>query len=442
MLPIEILEKRRMLSVQWNQDDDIIHVRGTDKDDVIVVERSQSAPNVYVIFINGQENRIARKAVEQIYIEGRGGNDRIDLSQFEGTMEYYLYAKGGVGSDLLIGSSTDDQLSGGDGNDTLIGNAGADELDGEDGDDQLRGGDGNDYVYGQEGKDTLFGSAGFDELYGGNENDLIMGGGGNDLIYGDEGDDLIQMGAGNDLTDAGEGNDTVFGGNGDDALCGDEGNDVLWGEGGNDFLLGDDDKMLEPWGPNYVPGNDKLDGGDGNDTLMGSHQSDTYAYDNGKDTMTGGKGDDYIDARGNDVLTDRSTGGAMGKDHVPVLDNHASSDQWVVNQAATLSIFHRTGLFSSGEYIKIPAGVGQFGQFPTVFTSDDSGTIHLRDTKQRDFKLSEFFENWGYDTADGRVAGLDNFEMYINGQSTDEGPNLVVHDGDKIEIVYGHRRFR
>jgi Ca2+-binding RTX toxin-like protein len=442
MLPIEILEERRMLSVQWNQDDHSIHARGTDKDDVIIVQWNQAAPKVYVISINGDATRIARKQVDEIFIEGRAGNDRIDFSQIAGLINSHLEAKGGAGNDLLLGSSGHDELAGSDGNDTLIGNGGYDNLYGEGGDDFLRGGDGDDYLYAGEGKDTLFGGAGRDQLDGGKDNDLLMGGGGNDLIYGGDGDDVIRMGAGDDLTDAGEGDDTVFGGDGNDALCGDEGNDVLWGEAGNDFLLGDDDKMLEPWGPDHVPGNDKLDGGDGNDTLMGSHESDTYAYDNGKDTMTGGKGDDYIDARGNDVLSDRSTGGVMGKDFVPVLDNHATSDQWVVNQTATLSIFHRTGRSGSGEYIKIPTGVGQFGQFARVFTTDDSGTIHMRDTKQREFKLDEFFENWGYDTADGRVAGLDNFNMTVNGQDTDLGPNLIVHDGDDIQITYGVRRFR
>ena len=39
----------------------------------------------------------------------------------------------------------------------------------------------------------------------------------------------------------------------------------------------------------------------------------------------------------------------------------------------------------------------------------------MRDTVQREFKLGEFFENWGYDTADGRVAGLDNYLMTVNG---------------------------
>src|SRR5205823_2070583 len=128
----------------------------------------------------------------------------------------------------------------------------------------------------------------------------------------------------------------------DDQLFGSEGNDHLIGKSGNDYLMGDDDNRLEPGLiGRHVAGNDLLNGGGGRDTLMGSHQSDELRYNNGRDTMIGGRGDDLIDARGDDVLVDRSSG-----DHIPFLDNRAGTGPIVISQTAHLSILRK---FNDGE---------------------------------------------------------------------------------------------
>ena len=53
MLPIEILEERRMLSVQVDAEQGTISVRGTDANDVIIVSRDAGKPHRYVFTING-----------------------------------------------------------------------------------------------------------------------------------------------------------------------------------------------------------------------------------------------------------------------------------------------------------------------------------------------------------------------------------------------------
>src|SRR5205823_2016385 len=88
-----------LVEMDRNNNDHSLNVRGTDKDDVIVIQRSQATPNLFVISINGNETRIARKAISGIYVEGRGGNDRIDLTQIAGAIDFRLEAKGGVGND-------------------------------------------------------------------------------------------------------------------------------------------------------------------------------------------------------------------------------------------------------------------------------------------------------------------------------------------------------
>jgi serralysin len=78
-------------------------------------------------------------------------------------------ARGGSGSDTLIGNSTDNRLKGGSGNDKLRDGRGNDQLIGGLGNDQLNGGLGNDLLAGGKGKDTFIFS---NTLSGANGNNI------------------------------------------------------------------------------------------------------------------------------------------------------------------------------------------------------------------------------------------------------------------------------
>lgn len=66
----------------------------------------------------------------------------------------------------------------------------------------LRGQQGNDTIHGGSGSDRVYGHAGHDELFGGLGDDSIFGGSGNDFLSGGEGEDLLKGGKGtNEIED-------------------------------------------------------------------------------------------------------------------------------------------------------------------------------------------------------------------------------------------------
>jgi Ca2+-binding RTX toxin-like protein len=259
---------------------------------------------------------------------------------------------GGLGDDLLIGTSSRDVLLGGNNRDTLLGGAGDDVLDGDNSTgmveqdwsfkqvESLVGGvslhstvfskaspnasseGDNDVLYGQGGRDVLNGGWGEDLLDGGTEDDLLWGEGGNDTLSGGDGNDTL---SGDNLDSKSfglqskhHGDDVLDGGKGDDRLAGNGGSDALYGGPGNDELKGDDD-LLDGGSGNAANffGRDLLDGGAGDDTLWGGGADDVLLGGAGNDDLTGDypshpiryHGDDFLDGGvGNDTL--RGTGGS------------------------------------------------------------------------------------------------------------------------------------
>lgn len=111
------------------------------------------------------------------------------------------FVAGGVGDDVLIGTSGNDFVYGGAGNDKLFLLAG---------NDVGNGGTGNDMVAGDAGRDLLIGGLGNDEL---------IGGAGSDAVTGDDGADDVYGGADRDIVSGGRGDgDLVAGGAGDDTF--------------------------------------------------------------------------------------------------------------------------------------------------------------------------------------------------------------------------------
>lgn len=134
--------------------------------------------------------------------------DRDDTVRLETTIR--LIANGGPGTDIITGSSRDDELDGDIGDDTLTGGGGAD---------VIRGGLGNDTLIGNAGKDRLIGGAGDDTLDGGSEADDLDGGTGADTLIGGSGVDTFEGGTGNDIINAQDGTaETIRCGGGDDTV--------------------------------------------------------------------------------------------------------------------------------------------------------------------------------------------------------------------------------
>lgn len=135
-----------------------------------------------------------------------------------------------AGTNVIVGTPSNNTLNGTPGADCILGLGGQDILNGNGGNDFISGGDGDDTIDGGGGNDVIFGGTGQDKLNGGAD--------GNDSLFGGDGDDNLQGGIGNDLLSGGLGQDTLLGQDGDDQLFGDSGDDNIQGGNGNDTLVG------------------------------------------------------------------------------------------------------------------------------------------------------------------------------------------------------------
>jgi Ca2+-binding RTX toxin-like protein len=221
-----------------------LEVLGSNKSDSIVV--SSDGTNI-AVKINKQSYSFAAADVTSIAIDGRKGNDRLEVDE---------------------SISLPSIIRGDEGNDRLYGGSGSDSLD---------GGRGNDRIWGREGDDTIHARVGNDSAWGGGGNDVLFAGSGNDALAGGDGDDVLYGETGKDRLRGGLGNDEIFGG---------ADKDLIWGDDGNDFLAGDGDKD-KLWGGN---GDDILRGGSGQDHLYGGSGNNFLDGGPGKDKQRDGQG--------------------------------------------------------------------------------------------------------------------------------------------------------
>jgi Ca2+-binding RTX toxin-like protein len=147
----------------------------------------------------------------------------------------------------------------------------------------IMGTDSGETLIGTDGPDIIFAGAGDDVIWGNNGDDIICAGGGEDEIHGGEGHDYIDAGFGRDWVDGGAGNDTIHGrsggdtirgGWGDDVLFGDLLDDELYGDEGNDILIGGHGTDLLHGGPD----DDWLRGDTNKDTFIGGEGIDTASF--------------------------------------------------------------------------------------------------------------------------------------------------------------------
>jgi Ca2+-binding RTX toxin-like protein len=286
---------------------DVVAVRGTNGSDTISVQQTGSTLQVVrgtatLSFANSNDD--VSNAVEELTVDGRGGNDQINLGTVNAVGALVLNLNGGAGNDTIDATnallgSVRLLIDGGTGDDVITGSADAD---------TIQGGDGDDFVAAGTGADTIDGGAGDDNLNGMLGNDSITGGVGNDIVAGSDGNDSLEGGFGNDTVSGGNGKDTLRGGFGDDSLSGDIGNDLIHGETGRDTLVGGGgNDTLDGGRENDIllgnSGNDKLRGGHGNDLIRGHSGNDTIDGGDGDDLVFGGNGDDgIIVGDGNDIV--------------------------------------------------------------------------------------------------------------------------------------------
>src|SRR4051794_2637873 len=220
VLPVEVLELRRMLSATL--DAGVWHITGDEAGpaaDVIVVEATPQDAGTLQATINGTVVGTAPVAgLTSVEVDAGAGNDRVTMGF--NLPDVAVQVLGGDGNDRLTGSGGDETLIGGAGNDRLDGGGANDTLEGDDGDDQLLGGDGNDTLAGGAGRDILAGGWGDDSLDGGAGADRLQGGDGADTLAGDNGRGTLKGGPGAGSLDGGRGADRVYRQAGVDTMAG------------------------------------------------------------------------------------------------------------------------------------------------------------------------------------------------------------------------------
>lgn len=242
--------------------------------------------------------------------------------------------RGGLGDDvihgssdanLLVGNEGDDEISAGSGDDWVVGGAGNDEMygqagvdtvdysdqpgsvisldgvanDGPAGVNEMAGADfenvvgspGNDTITGSDAVNSIDGESGDDTISAEDGDDTVVGGAGDDTIAAGDGVDAVSAGAGTDQVDSGAGADIAHGDDGDDSIVGGPGEDDLRGDDGTDALDGGEDPAES----------DTLDGGSGaGDTVSYSARTTPVVVTLGDSTPDGaaGEGDDLTGIEG------------------------------------------------------------------------------------------------------------------------------------------------
>jgi Ca2+-binding RTX toxin-like protein len=236
-----------------------LYIRGSNNADSVSFLATAN-PNVARVQVNAFQGYFA--ITRRVIVYARGGNDYLQLGNFNHPAEFY----GGAGDDYLAGYLASDKLVGGQGRDRINASQGNNVVWGDsdpvevglpdtEANRQLMASISSGQRLESLDADILSTLDGNDTMYGGPGADSMTLGGGADYAYGGRGDDSIALGAGDDRGYGGLGNDTITGSGGNDLINGGEGNDSVSGDQGLDVLIGGG-------------GNDAVNGGDGNDLLF------------------------------------------------------------------------------------------------------------------------------------------------------------------------------
>jgi hypothetical protein len=412
---MEPLEARRLFTVFILNREVVIVGRNTA--DQVTIARNPIHTSQLLVSLNGSVATFASAAVDRFRINTKGGSDMVQVESTSGAIDQPRFVDLGDGNDTLISIAGRDIVQGQGGDDSIRSGSSADKVVGGDGNDTILGEEGGDFLSGGSGNDRLMGEGGIDHLDGGIGDDNLQGGPNNDILAGGDGSDELRGDSGNDFIDGNGGDDDVRGDAGDDLVFGDAGNDTVVGGTGNDALAGDAEDTLFGASNTNVFGNDSLQGSSGNDTLLAS---------TGADTLVGGAGRDLFDVRtAQSNITDAGTqdrqtsmmffNGLPAVQRNITLKIHSPDGSGIVSLSSNL-----LPVFTTGTPI-----VELFG----------SNTVRFSDAMDRAFTLGEFFD------AAGISFGPRNIDRFagpvtttVNGIPTTLGRNLVINNGDVIDI--------
>jgi len=173
---MEVLERRRLLSLSVEQVGGTLEITGSSSADTINVFVNHSYDDsIHVSDGSTDYGAYWQGSVTLIKILAGGGNDSIFINR-----------------DVVNQTDVPESC-------LIYGDAGNDAIDAGNLGDTVYGGDGDDVIRGWEGADLLYGDSGGDNITGGDQVDTMYGGDGNDVFHSDDNwTETIWGGAGTD----------------------------------------------------------------------------------------------------------------------------------------------------------------------------------------------------------------------------------------------------
>jgi len=106
-----MLEKREMMSADCFVHNDVLYIEGTAEADDIIVYSPPATDQLHVFALSGGLDRLfdlSAIKISRIQFRGYAGNDA-----FHNGTDIPMRAYGGLGQDMLVGGTADDEIHGG-----------------------------------------------------------------------------------------------------------------------------------------------------------------------------------------------------------------------------------------------------------------------------------------------------------------------------------------
>jgi hypothetical protein len=415
----EPLERRLLLSSMTLKNGDLI-VDGTEEGDQIDIRGDTRRASKVLVSVNRISQKFDGRAIISMRVYGLGGDDLITIEAGLYKNQFYRMPTPSLRQVLLDGGPGNDKISEQMSNVysafaavTILGGGGDDSwLYGTKHTVVMDGGDGNDSIDCRNNDAMVMGGAGDDTVRASGARDRLLGGDGNDLLTSSFEDSVHPMSDDCSL-DGGSGNDTLSGDGEHDTLSGGDGNDVLVPAR---FPVGFTSGVLTRAGS---VSSARLEGGPGDDVLIGNFARDASR----QVTLSGGLGDDTLNAFGNDAILDAGNG------HDVVLGGDQFTGAPTFQQTAVLKL--KVYMFNQGPRpVQMPAGIGFNEPNSPIYLSDANGTLTMRGETGDTFTVGQFLADAGYPIGQVAFPGT----LSANGVFQKDIAGYVIHDGDQLEL--------
>lgn len=122
---------------------------------------------------------------------------------------------------------------------------------------------------------------------------------------------------------------------------------------------------------------------------------------------------------------------------------HAAGLDVLTAEGTVMHIHEHLDIVVNGKALNVPAEIGIGSDFISpMHTHDTTGVIHIESPIKKDFKLGQFFTEWGIGLDDSHIGNYkadqnNKLVAAVNGKQVTDIANYVLKAHDEIEIWYG-----